>query len=704
MKKMTYILTIIISVFSFLHLFNEVSTLQYNRVASFESSLANELDKEYVFFEFQIVYQNGNSSFDELINFVEKNNLTMIITNTSSRYDQIIDTDFYLYTKVPLNDFSFFKALEGFPIDFTSNNGDYYSSHDTDKNKVDSIDFINNNYHKDYQSKISIKQAKTFLIDQSNAKQVNVFLYAKNKEVISSKIAADNTINNYILDDIIGDVELVKLEDVDFEHIQIMILLSVASLIIICFCNVIQLKREITIRKLFGNSNHVIFARILLPTYIKNLFLYVASQILMFIFVISNVTPIKYIFINELISVFCLYLIFILLGLTINYFALCKIGRVVNIKKTSDTGIANIVTMCLKVCLITIMLTPFIAVFQNTSNNIQDYYTLINRKKYMTHNMGVYGFDLLKTEKNYDEVLSYFTQKMNSVDFIYQDFSFEAYIRMTQENLHEEGNNDNLISTSYIIANTTYLQDYKIYDTKNKEVNFNKIAHNTLLVPLEYKNKKIDEIYCQGKCDEIIYVKDGTTFYNNFPLVPDRSFVKKDNPIILVKVQFDETMNWSSSYLLFKDTKETEKMVKDLKSKEDYKNVFQLEGVNPIYNTSLLKARDGLISMVLMIVLYVLMILIFQYEVVFVYFEENKQELSIYYLMGKNYLQSYFVLLFGNMFSYFIPLTVGVSILGKTISETVPFVVVGGLVELLISIIMIRYFERKKLVSTLKGE
>lgn len=133
-------------------------------------------------------------------------------------------------------------------------------------------------------------------------------------------------------------------------------------------------------------------------------------------------------------------------------------------------------------------------------------------------------------------------------------------------------------------------------------------------------------------------------------------------------------------------------------------SLVTLQNTNNDYQIAYEKGKDEVITFLLLLITYIIVILSFIYQNTYIYFLENKQKFALEYLYGNTFLQRHGNLFLNNLIMYAPLMLCLYFIFGLKISEVVIFIILAVLFEILASWILIRFFEKKRLVAILKGE
>ena len=133
-------------------------------------------------------------------------------------------------------------------------------------------------------------------------------------------------------------------------------------------------------------------------------------------------------------------------------------------------------------------------------------------------------------------------------------------------------------------------------------------------------------------------------------------------------------------------------------------SLVTLQNTNNDYQIAYEKGKDEVITFLLLLITYIIVILSFIYQNTYIYFLENKHRFALECLFGNAFLQRHGNLFLNNLIVYAPLMLCLYFIFGLEIIEVVVFIILAVLFEILASWILIRFFEKKRLVAILKGE
>ena len=218
----------------------------------------------------------------------------------------------------------------------------------------------------------------------------------------------------------------------------------------------------------------------------------------------------------------------------------------------------------------------------------------------------------------------------------------------------------------------------------------------TLYAP---KSVNVDESYCLATECEYDQLDDGYVMLSH-SLREDNWHVK--NPIIYV---VDENYDMSQFGIFIKDKDKTvKKSINDfLKSKGLYQNMnYAYENYD--YGQNVMVINKLIIDSAILLFVYVIVLFLFQYQSIYLYFLENRKMISLNCLLGKNIWQKYRDFIIVNLFVYLV-LLLWMVLVVKNISTIGLYLwIFTILIDFMIALIFRTYFERKKVLLSLKGD
>lgn len=135
---------------------------------------------------------------------------------------------------------------------------------------------------------------------------------------------------------------------------------STISLLILLYIQMKSNHKEITIRSLHGNRNSTVFKRLMFRQIYINVILFLAVQILMYLFYVGNLSKLAQLFLATLYPDILLY-IFILLGFIFVFYVYFNlIMKASTIKSRTQNIITIVLVVVLKILVVVILVIPLI--------------------------------------------------------------------------------------------------------------------------------------------------------------------------------------------------------------------------------------------------------------------------------------------------------------------------------------------------------
>ena len=260
----------------------------------------------------------------------------------------------------------------------------------------------------------------------------------------------------------------------------------------------------------------------------------------------------------------------------------------------------------------------------------------------------------LKEEITYLYFLNEVPEKSKEIFAYYKDDCYYADFTDYSANIRgAELTNDyeSIYPYPYIHANEYYLRNHNIKTLDGKKFDYNKYPHGALLVPEMYKDQDLSRY---PSSVEIVYIKNPGEFLNYH--VEDIYYLT--NPIILLETEYSIFETRITNLGIKTDN------VSELKKELEELNGIKVNIINAkyYYDYFMDQSKSALIEFGVNLGIYLIVYLTLVFQSIFTYLEEKGKEISIYYIFG-------FMLM-----------------------------------EIIIEIICIIYFENKKMVNWLKGE
>ena len=680
MKKLLIVVVVLISFSLVYYTFNEKNIDEASKLNELNLSVKDSLDLN----NFNIYVSFENSQFIDIYQqiglYAKENDLVVIALNNSlDDAGMYTNQNYYIYSNNSnlLNDF----CIDGKEIDFSNLTGkEYYSTYNS-KKSAGKIKILNNGFFDKIKRKINIYQYNA--LENTGLEQLNYLyltIYSKDDSFI-------NDLQEYLqkTDSSVSVRNETSVHDEDIEDNYILDNLKNALIIlIIIFVTVmstiiIRKNRQYMIRRMMGTSSIKIawyeFFRILCISQI----IFIIINLLSYFVLCRDINKVT-IELLKMILPFNIYFAGILLIIFLfNWFFInlsCNLKYLNN--KNYFQKLFNM-QMIIKIVMIIFLMTPFITSLKESLPYLMNYLKVKDLQEDITD-----LYFLNEVPEKSKEIFAYYKD-----DCYYADFTdYYGNIKVAQLTNDYES----VYLYPYIHANEYYLKNHNIETLDGKKFDYNKYPQGALLVPEMYKDQDLSNYPSNV---EIVYIKNPGEFLNYH--IQDIYYIK--NPIILLETK----------YSIF-ETRITNLGIKTDNVSELKKELEELNGIKVdiqnakyYYDYFMDQSKSALVEFGVNLGIYLIVYLTLVFQSIFTYLEEKGKEISINYIFGISRIKRHINLFIFNLSSYAIILF-GSFKLNLSFNERILFVGYFMLMEIIIEIICIIYFENKKIVNWLKGE
>jgi len=701
MKRVIYLFTCAISFLLFISSFQYQSKLQRLQVENLMDSISLERNQTVVPLVLNIGHENRAEKLAMVTDFCDVNQYSLIAYQTYQREDLLENITIYIYSDNTFDELSFLKTKDNKKIDFLSNTTNYFSSHTNDLNSYDTIQFLNPSWNSSHKPLIEIKPFSNYIQESTENEVVYLFIWADDEEK-----AIDDILNSEIKDLLLYDGIGVGVGDAYYgvdnsSIVYILIGLCTIAITLFYMAEVLKQKKEIVTRKLFGQSTLFIIYKQFIKTIVTCLILFVSTQVVSYLFFVRQFSQITIPFIMILLRMIGMYVISLLVVLGFLCITIQSTCSLSDLRKGNTNRLLLMGSFTLKVILLLLVMNPLVEMLDDSVNIFQRHYALIKNNDNMRDNLYVFGIrhgsDFINDEENAQAVVSYLWNH----NALYQDFEVNYLYELGKEFYDDEEIPE--YELPYLEVNREYLNNYQLYTVEGNEIDIETLPHNTLLVPEKYKdnNLEAENVYNPMGNYTILYVQDGNTYYSYFPNhypVP----LYKEDPIISLKTEYHEGIKLNQLILSNADISIDD--VLNYLTKEGLDDIVYIASTNAPYEVAKKNSLDTILDITTAFILYMFIVIMFLYQNTFIYFFENKKLLSIQYLVGKNFVQRHKTILQLQVLAYVLPGLLGgvlFSIPTRSIIMLISFTIV---IDILISYVITKKFEKRNIVSILKGE
>ncbi len=693
MKKILSVFISCLSFFVFFISFTSFSEKEQNSLLDLHIYQANAQHANY----YLVVFENDNteSTIKEIENFVKYKDYSVFLGHSINHGSKRIGKKFvYLPKGEKLPIFT----KQGKMIDYSTSSPFYLSSEISDKDAFDIIDLIDKRNNASYKDITQIYTLDKYVELGDKRTKIYANFVTKDNEEQFRKAIYSSSLSKSIIEVSKRDFEI-KYAKTNTISYSVLITSAITIFVLLAYYMLKQ-DKEIAIRKLMGQSSCCICKKIFLKQTLYYFLMYLFIQILCFIYFVNKPRPVTYPLLLDLILYAFAFMLFLVVCYGIMYIFIKNRRKFYSLKKEIVKKPVIILNLLLKFAVLMLIAQPFVLFFKAGIPEISEFTFLHTHSKELKNKLylsGIYENSTLKEEDLFFTLNEY----MEMHGGLYQNFeTYEAYKYMSQIDADFQ-------TTIYpfIYVNENYLKKYPLYDVDGNPIHLENYQQETLFVPDIYPEIQTENkmFYCSEnpQC-EVVSIKGGTKFYN---MHFNSSIHSLKDPLIVFKPEAyknpDVNMN---GYYLPVNKKSDEAEFKAVLKEKGLDSLVTLQNTNNDYQIAYEKGKDEVITFLLLLITYIIVILSFIYQNTYIYFLENKQKFALEYLYGNTFLQRHGNLFLNNLIVYAPLMLCLYFVFGLKISEVVVFIILAVLFEILASWILIRFFEKKRLVAILKGE
>lgn len=719
MKKLSYFFIIILAFLTTSVVVDEFNESYYFKLSGVPILVAEQLDKKVLQSHISTTSEKLSISnlIDKMSEFSDENNIPLVVVKPEVKANSNIQN---FYVHAPTYDIKKDIYLEkGNIVDLTNKSEmGYYTTDITDRNSSDTIHLLSEKYRDGNNS--AIINIKPFYQAQNNAEGwEDIYTFF----LISEEVDKDKILKEFkgVNPELLTEGNIGGFERKAISTSLKLIILTISVLLILLTCNINKNMKNISVRKMHGNSISQIITVLFGRFFLVGIIMFMISMVSSFALLVGEISPMSLNIIKQLLSLLGAYIIFYIL-LTVLIYGFIKIlSTALNMKKRHVNYILVNINIILKLVLMIVVIYPFIVTIQDgmrAANELYDIRKYHNREKFRYTIEGVrYSEGDITTgdsfDKNYEQQVYDILNEEGGIYIDTTEISNDFYNVFTPIYLKDPSNADkidmNKISKQvftktyvpFIVVNKEYLRDYEITLNDGSILDLDSIKVNTTLVPKSRRYVKLAKYlsYSDGKATEVISVKNGMNYYN--PEIdseyPERTF--KD-PIILVVVESMKNMvvNYKSNY--FSDIE----LIQAKLDAAGLKDRYSTRNTDISLQNKIDYERQLLIKGIILVILYTFIVLVFLYQSVYLYMEETKRIISVQYVLGIGRVSRYSEIIVMNLAPHAFLFMISVIFLSIPINLIFNFCAIFMGIELLFMIYMIKKFERSTVIVVLKGE
>lgn len=693
MKKILSVFIVCLSFFTFFISFTSFSEKEQNSLLDLHINQANAKQANY----YLVIFENKNieSAVKELENFVNSKKYSVFLGHSINNGSKRINRTFIYLPKG--EDLSIFTK-QGKMIDYSTSSPFYLSSEIEDTDAFDIIDLIDKRNNASYKDITQIYTLDKYVELGDKRTKIYANFVTNEDEEQFQKAIYSSPLSKSVMEVTKGDFEI-KYTKTNMITYSVLITSAITILVLFVYY-ILKQDKEIAIRKLMGQSSCCICKKIFLKQIFGYFLIYVFIQILCFIYFVHKPSPVTYPLLLDLILYAFAFMLFLVVCYGIMYIFIKNRRKIYSLKKEIVKKPVIILNLLLKFAVLVLIAQPFVLFFKEGIPQLSEFIYLQTNSKELKNQIylsGIYENSTLKKEDLFFTLNEY----MEMHGGLYQDFeTYDAYKFMSQTDTDFQ-------TTIYpfIHVNGNYLKNYPLFDVNGNVIQLEDYQQETLFVPAIYPEIYSEDhmYYCsQNPQCEVVSIKGGTKFYNRHL---NSSIHSLKDPLIVFKPEAykNPDVNMNGYYLpVYEESDEAE--FKEFLKEKGLDSLVILQNTNNDYQIAYEKGKDEVITFLLLLITYCIVILSFIYQSTYIYFLENKQKFALEYLYGNTFLQRHGNLLLNNLIVY-VPLLLCLYFFFKLkVIEIFIFIILAVLFELLASWFLIRIFEKKRLVSILKGD
>ncbi|MGX8852116.1 DUF1430 domain-containing protein [Amedibacillus sp. YH-ame10] len=697
MKKLLYIITVILSMLVFYNSFSAESFVNKTEIQSLNYSIGTTISKKPYILGFPqnpISSQSRENIIQSFLEFAKEHDL-ILISSEDITQNFITAKEVYLYSQ---NE----SILKNIPlektntIDFSRNSNHYISTDMYDENAMNHYDFIDKAFKESEKKEIvRIYQMEQYIDKFIDKENFGIGILCENPESVKELIP-NSSISQYVpnIDALPPASEVMPFEtDNNQSVLYALILIIFVLFMLLIFCYISRSRKEIGIRYLMGSKTSKITRKMFMKTLMFCIILYAIIQIVLFYFFCGSVRLVNE---NLVRILFYYYIIFILANVLSYIIARIMIQRYTIstiLKSKKSNQIIVDVNLILKAIMTCFIIGPFLSVMPFVLGKGSMYLTLVQNKseieKYATMSSMDNGGNIRENERMLYEI-------GNAYGAIYEDF--DTYLMVSNVG----DNETNEVIYPHITVNKNYLKDYQIYNVNGEKIDINDYGEKyTYFIPETCDYDKADIKGLNDYGGVVVKIKNPPTMYSHAALGLWGSI---DHQIILLLPDKPKYFSSFGSWKFYIPLGESMTLFQNELKKTDMNGrVFFSDNAIPLA-TTLSDYQYQILQGALLVTVYLSTYIAFTYLTLSLYFEENKKQLSLRYLYGRSFFQRYGKFLLLNASIYLVPVMLSFVWLHLNLLHVIAYVLFFGVVELGIALYRIYKFQKNGIAYVLKGE
>ena len=677
MKKL---LVIIVGLFSLLMVYlsvKEVNIIQGTNLYLAGYTIADYFNEKN--YSLSISGNNFKTIYNALIEFAGNEEITYVYSYEKND-DQLMYTILNRYIFSSRDD-----VMEAFDInikdeiDFSCLDTDAYYSSAADDQSSGRIMILDNHFFDQY---LQIFNFKTFNKIEE-CKSIDHYIHIVCKEKVFNKfieflydydesISVSNHTGN------INEITILKESEGIIAQGKKLLQFNVIVFAVIIISIILKQNRNYMIRRMMGTSTIKIFINEFGKLFALLFGEFALINVLSFFILVKQESVTKWKVLGDIIK-FDGYFLIILLGIgIISCLFIRLVGHVKYLNSHNQLSKLYYIQAIIKVIITVVLLVPFV----NAYNYGKPYLINYLNVRAMKDEVG----NLYSIDSNPEKSKEIFYEYIDKA--VYCDF--QTYFNSVDTLRYDDVSKDDVYPYPMIRTNAVYLKDHDIRDLDGNKIDIEKIKEDTILVPEEFKNGDLAKY--QKRNEPVIYIKNNGKFYNYKLWQP----YALDNPILYIQRTFSIVDNEIQS--MFFKTDDPKVLKEELKPYN-----ITLVSAQYRYDHYIMTFKEQLIDFGLIFIIYVILYLILIIQSILMFYNEHGKTIAVKYMLGKSKIKRYWELFSVSVLSYAVIFAASTK-LDITRKDSIKFICTFAILELVIELLYISYYERKKMISLLKGE
>lgn len=677
MKKL---LVIIVGLFSLLMVYlsvKEVNIIQGTNLYLADYTIADYFNETN--YSLSISGNNFKTIYNALIEFAGNEEITYVYSYEKND-DQLMYTILNRYIFSSRDD-----VMEAFDInikdeiDFSCLDTDAYYSSAADDQSSGRIMILDNHFFDQY---LQIFNFKTFNKIEE-CKSIDHYIHIVCKEEVFNKfieflygydesISVSNHTGN------INEITILNESEGIIAQGKKLLQFNVIVFAVIIISIILKQNRNYMIRRMMGTSTIKIFINEFGKLFALLFGEFALINVLSFFILVKQESVTKWKVLGDIIK-FDGYFLIILLGIgIISCLFIRLVGHVKYLNSHNQLSKLYYIQAIIKVIITVVLLVPFV----NAYNYGKPYLINYLNVRAMKDEVG----NLYSIDSNPEKSKEIFYEYIDKA--VYCDF--QTYFNSVDTLRYDDVSKDDVYPYPMIRTNAVYLKDHDIRDLDGNKIDIEKIKEDTILVPEEFKNGDLAKY--QKRNEPVIYIKNNGKFYNYKLWQP----YALDNPILYIQRTFSFIDNEIQS--MFFKTDDPKVVKEELKPYN-----ITLVSAQYRYDHYIMTFKEQLIDFGLIFIIYVILYLILIIQSILMFYNEQGKIIAVKYMLGKSKIKRYWELFSVSVLSYAVIFAASTK-LDITRKDSIKFICTFAILELVIELLYISYYERKKMISLLKGE